>query len=268
MCKVLGFSVASDTPIWQGEIYNDDKIFAQPTFVSYLTSFLIAGFIEAQDRSRFDLTAISLQPEDPSEIGQRIKRAFGAFLDVSKMSDDKVANLIHELEIDIAIDLNGYSKQQTEHFRLSGAAPVQASYMGFPGTMGAEYIDYIIADRIVVPLENVSSFSEKIVWLPDTYWVADQRLATGPRIKSSRCWASENAFVFCCFNQTYKILPDIFDSWTHILQRADTSVLWLLEDNTTDTTNLRNGSCSPRCRSRQAYLCVPRATVASFSKTQ
>jgi predicted O-linked N-acetylglucosamine transferase (SPINDLY family) len=106
--------------------------------------------------------------------------------------------------------------------------------------MGAEYIDYIIADRIVVPVENVSSFSEKIVWLPDTYWVADQRLATGPRIPSrADVGLPENAFVFCCFNQTYKILPDIFDSWMHILQRADTSVLWLLEDNTTATTNLR-----------------------------
>jgi predicted O-linked N-acetylglucosamine transferase (SPINDLY family) len=234
---------ASDTPIWQGEIYNHDKIriaYVSADFRQHPMSFLIAGFIEAQDRSRFDLTAISLQPEDPSEIGQRIKRAFGAFLDVSKMSDDKVANLIHELEIDIAIDLNGYTQNSRPNIFACRAAPVQASYMGFPGTMGAEYIDYIIADRIVVPLENVSSFSEKIVWLPDTYWVADQRLATGPRIPSrADVGLPENAFVFCCFNQTYKILPDIFDSWMHILQRADTSVLWLLEDNTTATTNLR-----------------------------
>jgi len=234
---------ASDTPTWQGEIYNHDKIriaYVSADFRQHPMSFLIAGFIEAQDRSRFDLTAISLQPEDPSEIGQRIKRAFGTFLDVSKMSDDKVANLIRELEIDIAIDLNGYTQNSRPNIFACRAAPVQASYMGFPGTMGAEYIDYIIADRIVVPVENVSSFSEKIVWLPDTYWVADQRLATGPRIPSrAEVELPENAFVFCCFNQTYKILPDTFDSWMHILQRVDASVLWLLEDNTTATTNLR-----------------------------
>jgi len=234
---------AADRPIWKGEVYKHDKIrvaYVSADFRQHPMSYLIAGFIEGQSRERFDLTGISLQPEDTSEIGQRMKHAFGNFIDVSKMDDDKIASLIRELEIDIAIDLNGYTQNSRPNIFARRPAPLQVSYMGFPGTMGADYIDYVIADRTVMPVENASWFSEKIVWLPDTYWVIDQKLAIGPRIPSrAEAGLPDSAFVFSCFNQTYKMLPDIFDCWMRILKRVDKSVLWLLEDNTTAANNLR-----------------------------
>src|SRR5262249_17789982 len=138
-------------------------------FRPHPVSSLIAGLIEAHERDRFDIVGISLQPEHPSELGQRIKQAFNRFYDVSLMSDQAVAHFMRELEIDIAIDLMGYTKGNRTNIFAQRAAPVQVNYMGFPGTMGAEYIDYIIADRIIIPIENAQFFSEKIVQIPGRY---------------------------------------------------------------------------------------------------
>src|SRR5262249_44545083 len=143
-----------------------DKVriaYVSANFRPHPMSYLVAGCIEAHNRNRFDAIAISLQPESPSEIGQRVKRAFTKFIDVSRMSDRAVVQLMRELEVDIAIDLMGYTKDSRTNVFTQRAAPVQVSYMGFPGTMGAEYIDYVIADRIVIPIEGPLFISEKIV---------------------------------------------------------------------------------------------------------
>jgi protein O-GlcNAc transferase len=210
-------------------------------FRQHAIAYSIVGFIEALDRDRFDVIGISLRSEDPSEIGQRIKRAFSKFIDVSRMSDQAVVQLMRELEVDIAIDLMGYIKGNRTNIFAQRAAPVQVSHIGFPGTMGAEYIDYIIADRIVIPLEDASFFSEKIVRMPDTYWATDRKLAIAQRTPTrTEVGLPNNAFVFCCFNNSYKITPAVFDCWMKILKQVDGSVLWLFEANATATSNLGN----------------------------
>jgi predicted O-linked N-acetylglucosamine transferase (SPINDLY family) len=210
-------------------------------FRQHAIAYSIVGLIEALDRDRFDVIGISLRSEDPSEIGQRMKRAFSKFIDVSGMSDQAVVRLMRELEVDIAIDVMGYISGSRTNIFAQRAAPVQVGHIGFPGTMGAEYIDYVIADRIVIPLEDFSFFSEKIVLMPDTYWATDQKLAIAQR-KPTRSEAGlpNNAFVFCCFNNSYKITPAVFDCWMRILKRVDGSVLWLFEANATATSNLGN----------------------------
>jgi predicted O-linked N-acetylglucosamine transferase (SPINDLY family) len=234
---------ASHTPAWKGTIYKHDKIriaYVSSDFRQHPMSFLIAGLIEGQSRERFELTGISLLPQDGSDISQRMRRAFERFVDASAFDDDRIANLIRELEVDIAIDLNGHTNSSRTNVFARRAAPIQASYMGFPGTMGADYIDYLIADRIVIPNESAASYSEKIAWLPDTYWVSDQKLASTPRTPGrAEVGLPEGAFVFCCFNQAYKILPDVFDCWMGILRKVDGSVLWLLEESAITANNLR-----------------------------
>jgi protein O-GlcNAc transferase len=209
-------------------------------FRQHPMSYLIVGLIEALDRDRFDAIGISLRSEDPSELGQRIKRAFNKFIDVSRMSDQAVVRLMRELEVDIAIDLMGYTQGNRTNIFAQRAAPVQVSHIGFPGTMGAEYIDYIIADRIVIPVEGTSFFFEKIVLMPDTYWVTDRKLAIAPRTPTrTEVGLPNNAFVFCCFNNNYKITPDVFGRWLRILKRVGGSVMWLLEDSAKAASNLR-----------------------------
>jgi protein O-GlcNAc transferase len=212
--------------LWLSERYKRGRhiriAYVSSDFRHHPMSYLIAGLIEGHSRDSFDVIGISLLPEDRSEIGQRMKRAFVKFIDVSGLTDEKIAELIHQLEIDIAIDLNGFTQNSRTNIFARRAAPVQVSYMGFPGTMGAEYIDYIIADQVIIPPADVSNYSEKIVWLPDTYWVADRKLAIAPKNPSrTEAGLPESAFVFCCFNQTYKILPEAFDCWMRILTRVN-----------------------------------------------
>ena len=220
-----------------------DKIriaYVSSNFRPHPMSYLVAGCIEAHNRNCFDAIAISLQPESPSEIGQRMKRAFNKFIDVSGMNDQAVVQLMRELEVDIAIDLMGYTKDSRTNVFTQRAAPVQVSYMGFPGTMGAEYIDYVIADRIVIPVEDPLFISEKIVLMPDTYWVTDRKLAIAQRTPTcTDAGLPEDAFVFCCFNNNYKITPEVFDCWMKILKQVAGSVLWLFADNAKAASNLR-----------------------------
>ena len=210
-------------------------------FRRHAMAYLIVGLIEALDRDRFDIIGISLRSEDSSEIGQRMKRAFSKFIDVSRMSDQAVVQLMRELKVDIAIDLMGYTKGNRTNIFAQRAAPVQVSHIGFSGTMGAEYIDYVIADRIVIPVEDASFFSEKIVLMPDTYWATDRKLAIAQRTPTrTEVGLPNNAFVFCCFNNSYKITPAVFDCWVKILKQVDGSVLWLFEGNAKATSNLGN----------------------------
>ena len=207
-------------------------------FRPHPVSSLIAGLIETHDRDRFDVVGVSLQPEHPSELGQRIKRAFNKFIDVSRMSDQAVVQLMRKLEVDIAIDLMGYTSGNRTNIFAQGAAPVQVNYMGFPGTMGAEYIHYIIADKIIIPAEDAQFFSEKIVQMPVRYRSkpCDSAQRTPTRAEVG---LPDSAFVFCCFNNNYKITPEVFDCWMKILKEVAGSVLWLVEDNAKAASNLR-----------------------------
>jgi len=181
-----------------------------------------------------------MQSENLSETGQRMKRAFDKFVDVSKMADENIGQLIRELEIDIAVDLNGHTREGRPGIFARRPAPVQVSYLGFPGTMGSGYIDYLIADQTLIPASSQAYYREKIVYLPYSYQANDlKRAISDKKFTRAECGLPDKGFVFCSFNNAYKILPDTFDCWMRILGQVDDSVLWLLVDNETAKSNLR-----------------------------
>ena len=170
----------------------------------------------------------------------RIKGIFDSFIDVTEKSDVEVALLSRNMGVDIAIDLMGHTQDGRPGIFAQQAAPVQMNYLGYPGTLGAPYMDYIIADRTVIPESNRQFYSEKIIYLPNCYQANDgKRAISSKAIMRSEVGLPDTGFVFCCFNQNYKITPQVFDGWMQILQKVERSVLWLLEDSATAIANLK-----------------------------
>jgi protein O-GlcNAc transferase len=230
-------------PRWQGERYRHERIrlaYVSADFREHAASLLMAGMFECHDTSRFEVTAISLAPQDASELGARVRRAFERFVDASALSDDEIADLIKTLEIDIAVDLMGFTTNSRTGIFARRPAPVQAHYMGFPGTMGAPYIDYVVADRTVIPDCEREFLSEKIAALPNSYLVNDRGRTIAERAFSrSELGLPDRAFVYCCFNSNHKITPNTFASWMRILGQVEDSVLWLLQGHAKAAENLR-----------------------------
>jgi protein O-GlcNAc transferase len=233
----------ADTSLWQGERYHHDRIhiaYVSPDFRKHAVCFLAAGLFECHDKSRFETMAISLGQDDQSEIRKRVIKAFERFIDADTYSDHRIASLIRELEVDILVDLAGFTQGSRTNIFALRPAPIAASYLGFAGTMGASYFDYIIADRTVIPENQRQFFSEKVVYLPHSYQVNDNRQSIADKaFTRNELGLPPTGFVYCCFNANYKITPRIFDSWMRILGEVDGSVLWLLEDNAKATSNLR-----------------------------
>ena len=166
--------------------------------------------------------------------------SFDEFLEVSSPTDQEIAELSRTMEIDIAVDLKGFTREARSGIFAHRCAPVQVNYIGYPGTMAADFIDYIIADKTIIPPESQKFYSEKIVYLPDSYQVNDRNRKISDRAFSRmELELPQDGFVFCSFNNTYKISPSWFDCWMRILKSVPGSVLWLLEDNSTSVTNLR-----------------------------
>ena len=171
---------------------------------------------------------------------QRLKVAFDKFIDVRNMSDRDVALLARSLEIDIGIDLNGFTEGERTDIFAMRAAPIQVSYLGYPGTMGADYIDYLIADPTLISASHQPHYTEKIVYLPNSYQPNDRKRRISDKVFTrAEAGLPQEGFVFCCFNNNYKITPDIFESWMRILGRVGGSVLWLFEDNEIAARNLK-----------------------------
>ncbi len=210
-------------------------------FRDHPIAHLTAGLFEAHDRSRFDVTAISYGAEEPaSRVRRRIEAACAYFVDARLKPDDEIAALLAAREIDIAIDLNGMTDGRRPNILARRPAPVQVSYLGYAGTMGAAYIDYVVADRTVVPEEHFAFFSEKVVWLPDSFMVADNRRPIAERAPTrSECALPETGFVFCSFNNSFKIAPDLFKLWMRLLLAVPGSVLWLSGHAPAIVANLR-----------------------------
>jgi protein O-GlcNAc transferase len=230
-------------PIWQGERYAHDRIrvaYLSADLREHPVAYLAAGLFERHDRSRFEITAISLGPDEDSAIGRRLKQSFDRFISVETQSDREIAELIRHLEIDILVDLCGYTDGARPGILARRPAPIQVNYLGYAGTMGAGYVDYVLADQVTIPEDEFASFSERVVWLPDSYMVSDDHRHISETTPTRRdCGLSEEAFVFCCFNNAYKIAPDIFDIWMQLLRASEGSVLWLSEGNSDAAANLR-----------------------------
>jgi protein O-GlcNAc transferase len=229
--------------IWQGEIYKHQRIhvgYVSADFRQHATSYLMAGLFECHDRSRFDITAISFSNDDKSEMLQRLKRSVERFIDVRSHSDAEIANLVKLLQVDILIDLKGFTADSRTRIFAHRAAPVQVNYLGCPGTMGASYIDYIIADQTLIPQEEREFYSEKSVLLPDSYQVNDNKRCISDKVFTrAEQGLPSSSFVFCCFNNNYKITPEVFSCWMRMLKRIDDSVLWLFEGHSKAADNLR-----------------------------
>jgi predicted O-linked N-acetylglucosamine transferase (SPINDLY family) len=183
---------------------------------------------------------VSYGTDDGSAMRERLKRGFDRFLDVQTASDADVARALRELEIDIAVDLKGHTAYSRMSLLASRPAPVQATYLGYPGTTGASYIDYVLADRIVIPPEHQRFYTEKVIYLPDSYQVNDSGVQIAERTPArAELGLPEGAFVFCCFNNVFKLLPAMFERWMRILAARPGSVLWLLEPEEGPKRNLR-----------------------------
>jgi protein O-GlcNAc transferase len=231
------------SPVWRGERYRHDKIrvaYLSADFRDHATAYLMAGLFELHDRKRFETIAISFGPDASGEMHTRLKKSFDHFPDLRGKSDRDVANMIRTLEADIAVDLKGFTTDARPGILALRPAPIQVNYLGFPGTMGADYIDYIIADRWIIPEEDQKYYTEKAVYLPDSYQVNDSKRRIAKQ-KPSRAKSGlpETGFVFCSFNNNYKITPFMFDIWMRLLHRVEGSVLWLLEGNAAAVRNLR-----------------------------
>jgi predicted O-linked N-acetylglucosamine transferase (SPINDLY family) len=233
----------SQRPIWQGERYDHKRIrvaYLSPDFREHALSFLMAGMFECHDKSRFDVSAIACGPDDNSEMRKRLKQSFERFIEAKTYSDDQLADLLKELEIDIFVDLAGFTTDSRTGICARRPAPIQVNYLGYPGTMGAEYMDYIIADRVVIPEHQRGCYSEKIAYVPNSYQVNDtKRAIADTALTRAQAGLPDGMFVFCSFNNNYKITPAVFDCWMRMLQQVEGSVLWLLEDNARAASNLR-----------------------------
>jgi predicted O-linked N-acetylglucosamine transferase (SPINDLY family) len=202
---------------------------------------LIVELIERHDRSAFEVTGYSIGPDDGSDMRKRLEIAFDHFVDLRSYDDGAAAERIHGDNIDILIDITGYTRYGRTRILAFHPAPVQVNLPGFPGTLGAEFIDYIIADPFVVPSDHQQFYAEKLVHLPYSYQPNDTKREISERTPSrEECGLPPKGFVFCCFNNTYKITAAMFDVWMRLLLAVPGSILWLFEANALATENLRS----------------------------
>ena len=209
-------------------------------FHNHVMSYLLVNLFELHDKSAFEIYGFSFGPEKNDEMHQRIKNTFDKFINIKFESNNEIAKLSRDLNIDIAIDLMSFTQNNRFGIFVEKCAPIQINFLGYPGTSGSECIDYILADKILIPKKFEKYYSEKIIYMPDSYKLDYQTRKVSDKIFTrEELGLPENGFVFCCFNQTYKITPNIFDIWMKILKQVKGSVLWLLEDNPTATNNLK-----------------------------
>ncbi len=208
-------------------------------FRSHAVAYLIAELIEKHDRSRFAIHGYSYGPDDGSAMRRRLVRAFDRLVDVTNLPHSQAARRIADDEVQILVDLTGYTNYARTEILALRPAPIQVNYLGYPGTMGASFIDYILVDDDIVPSDQQPFFTEKLVHLPGCYQVNDSRREIASRTPSrAECGLPEAGFVFCSFNNNFKITPEMFDVWMELLKEVPGSVLWLLEGNRFAPANL------------------------------
>lgn len=233
------FSVVGPMSAWCARSSHKIKVaYFSADFRSHPVSFLTAELFEVHSRAKFEFIGISFSSVK-DEWQKRISCALDQFIDASQMSDQEVMNLIHQHEIDIAIDLGGYTQKSRFGLFAKRLAPVQMSYLGYLGTTGSSCIDYIIADSEIIPAESQKYYSEKVAYLPSYQANDSHRTPSDLQFSRKALGIPEDVFVFCCFNNNYKILPEIFSSWMRILIKIEKSILFLYAENVTAQENLR-----------------------------
>jgi predicted O-linked N-acetylglucosamine transferase (SPINDLY family) len=209
-------------------------------FREQATSLLLVGVLEQHDAAQFEIFAIDNGFDDGSDTRRRIEAAVHGVVPIAGLSDPEAVAAIRAQRIDILVNLNGYFGDGRTGVFARRAAPIQVNYLGFPGTLGASYMDYIVADAIVLPAEHRGFYAEKVVTLPHCYQANDDRKPIADRVFTrEECGLPAQGVVFACFNNAYKITPDVFDRWMRIMKAVEGSVLWLLDDSAEAVANLR-----------------------------
>jgi protein O-GlcNAc transferase len=196
-------------------------------FHDHATARLMAEIFELHDRNHFQITAYSYGPDDGSAMRARLESAFDQFIDIRKTPFHDAAEKVRADQIDILVDLKGYTSRGSSEILALRPAPIQVNYLGFPGTMGTDFVDYLIADRFIIPPEYRQYYTEKVMWMPDCYQPNDRTRPQPEAPTRTACNLPEEGFIFCCFNQAYKIIPAVFDVWCELLKNLPGSYLWL-----------------------------------------
>jgi predicted O-linked N-acetylglucosamine transferase (SPINDLY family) len=214
-------------------------VYLSADFHEHATAYLMARLFELHERSRFELIGVSYGPDDRSAMRERVVRAFDRFIDVREMSDAAAARTIAGLQPGILVDLKGHTAQSRLGILAHRPAPLQIAYLGYPGTSAAPFIDYLIADRVVIGAQEEDLYSEKIAYLPHSYQANDDTVVLAAAPPREALGLPPQAFVFCCFNAAYKLTPRFFDIWMRLLARLPASVLWLFDPGPAGVRNLR-----------------------------
>lgn len=203
---------------------------------------LIIGMIEKHNKDQFEIYLFSFVPTSDDYILNRIKNTNHKYIDVSKISNEEIVTLSKHFAIDIAVDLNGHTLNARPEIFEMGCAPIQINYLGYPGTTGGNSIDYIIADKIVIPINSKKNFSENIIYLPNSYQANDSNRSINLlNLTKDELALPKDHFIFCCFNNKSKITPQVFDNWMSILKNVNNSIIWLLgRDDEISSQNLKN----------------------------
>jgi protein O-GlcNAc transferase len=258
---------AGGTPLWQGERYAHERIriaYVSADFRDHVMSYMMAPIFERHDARRFQTIGVSLGNRDDSEIARRSQRALGEMIDAATLSDQQVAELLRGLEVDIAVDLMGFTYGCRPGIFARRPAPLQVSFLGFPAGMGVPYIDYIVGDEFVIPESAETGYAEKVVRLPDCFQPNDERRGApgaAPAPTRSAVGLPESALVLCAFNNSYKLNPRFFDIWTRVMQRAPDSVLWLLGEDEVVRGNLL-AEAAARGIAAERIVFAPRVSYA------
>jgi predicted O-linked N-acetylglucosamine transferase (SPINDLY family) len=234
--------VRSDVPtLANPKAYGHSKLriaYVSSDFSLHPVSMLTAELFELHDREHFEVYGYCWSPEDGSGLRQRVISAMDHFIRIHQMSDEAAAQLIRAHEIDILVDLQGQTAGARANLLAYRPAPIQITYLGLPATTGLPSIDYVIADRFLIPEEIAPYYSEKPLYMPDVYQVSDRKRAVGPKPSRESCGLPAEGFVFCSLNNNFKYTPEVFAVWMNILHRTPDSVLWLLSDNPWAEENL------------------------------
>jgi predicted O-linked N-acetylglucosamine transferase (SPINDLY family) len=229
--------------LWNGEVYRHDRIrvaYLSADLREHPVGHLVAGVLERHDHRRFETIGVSIGVDDGSRLRERIRSSFDEFVDVRGWGTRQVAQWMREREIDIVVDLGGYTSDARSDILAMKPAPVQVNWLGYPGTMGVPTMDYILADRYVIPAGDERFYDEKVLRLPHAYLPTDASLQIAERTPTrAECGLPETGFVFCCFNHDYKVSPTVFAAWLRLLRAVPGSVLWLMSRNERSQANLR-----------------------------
>lgn len=207
-------------------------------FKNHPVSHLMARVFELHDRDHFEINAYSYGTDDGTEMRKRLEKAFDRFIDIRALSTRDASKRIFDDGVDILVDLTGYTREGRSAILALHPAPIQVNYLGYPGTMGADFVDYLIADKFVIPPEQQDNYSEKVVRLPDCFMPRDNSYRRLPTPRRTDCGLPNDGIVFCGFNSSFKITPAMFDIWCRLLKAVPGSVLWLSKSNAHAAANL------------------------------